>query len=354
MKSILYNRFKKRLSLAAFLIVCILMYSTTIHAQDKKAVRDTTAVKDSTAVEDEPSGPVKVKPVKNTFESIWIIDNQTVLVPIKGTFEMDIMHRFGTVTKGYPDFWGFFAPSNIRLAVAYAPINKLYLGFGITKGNMLWDGSAKYSIITQTPGKYPVSVSYYANMAYDSRKDEDNSLFKYSSDRYSFFNQVLIARKVTEKLSLQIAPSVSHQNSVNGYYTKNDSTGQEIFREMKWDQFAVALSGRYKLTEVTSVMLNYDQPITKHATRNPDPNLSFGLEFNTSSHSFQLFFGNYSYLNPQRNNLFNQNSPFSYDDKTKTHSNLNTDNPETEKDEGTRVKGGQFVIGFNITRLWNY
>lgn len=353
MKSILY-RFKKRLPLAAFLIVCILMYSTTIHAQDKKAVRDTTAVKDSTAVEDEPSGPVKVKPVKNTFESIWIIDNQTVLVPIKGTFEMDIMHRFGTVTKGYDDFWGFFAPSNIRLAVAYAPVNKLYLGLGITKGNMLWDGSAKYSIITQTPGKYPVSISYYANMAYDTRKDPDGSLFKHSSDRLSSFNQLIIARKVTEKLSLQVAPSVSHQNSVNGYYTKNDSTGQEIFREMKWDQFSVALSGRYKLTEVTSLMVNYDQPITKHATRNPDPNLSFGLEFNTSNHSFQLFMGNYSYLNQQRNNLFNQNSPFGYNDLTKTHTNLKTDDPGTEKDEGTKVKGGQFVIGFNITRLWNY
>ena len=62
----------------------------------------------------------KPKPVKNTFESVWIIDNQTVMVPIKKTFEMDIMHRFGTVNNGYEDFWGFFAPSNIRLAVCYS------------------------------------------------------------------------------------------------------------------------------------------------------------------------------------------------------------------------------------------
>lgn len=34
------------------------------------------------------------KPVKNMFESIWIIDNQTVMVPFKNTLEFDIQHRF--------------------------------------------------------------------------------------------------------------------------------------------------------------------------------------------------------------------------------------------------------------------
>ena len=130
----------------------------------------------------------------------------------------------------------------------------------------------------------------------------------------SFFNQLIIARKITNKFSVQVAPSVSHQNSVNGYYTKNDSTGKEIFKEMKFDHFAIAVSARYKLTNVTSFMINYDQPLTKHATHNPNPNLSFGFEFNTSAHSFQLFLGNYSLLNPQRNNLYNTNSPFGYKD----------------------------------------
>jgi hypothetical protein len=294
------------------------------------------AQNDSTATP-EVKRATKVKPVKNTFESVWIIDNQTVLVPIKGTFEMDIMHRFGTVQKGYQDFWGFFAPSNIRLGVSYSPINKLNLGVGITKSNMLWDASAKYSLITQTKGKYPVSVTYYANAAYDTRKDADNSIFKYQTQRISFFNQLIIARKLTNKLSIQVAPSISHQNSVNGYYTKNDSTGKEVFQEMKHDHIAIAVSGRYKLTNVTSLMVNYDQPITKHATHNPNPNLSFGFEFNTSNHSFQLFAGNYSLLNQQRNNLFNANSPFGY-----------------TNGEGKKVGGGNFLIGFNITRLWNY
>ena len=48
----------------------------------------------------------KVKPVKNTFESVLLMDNQTVMVPVKGTFEWDFQHRFGTVKNGSKDLWG--------------------------------------------------------------------------------------------------------------------------------------------------------------------------------------------------------------------------------------------------------
>lgn len=313
-----------RCCFAVLMVLVQLAFLQTGFAQDSAAVSA-------------PASKPKLKPVKNTFQSTWIIDNQTVMVSQKGTFEMDIQHRFGTVAKGYDDFWGFFAPSNIRLGAIYAPVKNLNVGIGITKSNMLWDLNAKYAILRQTKGLYPVSVTYFGDVAYDTRKDADGSIFKYQSQRISFFNQLIVARKISEKLSLQAAVSLSHQNSVNGYYTKNDSTGQEIFKLMNFDHLAVSLAGRYKLTEVTSFIFNLDQPLTKHATNNPNPNISLGLEFNTSNHSFQLFVGNYSLLNPQRNNMFNANNPFDYTTST-----------------GTKVPGGQFVIGFNITRLWNW
>jgi hypothetical protein len=350
MKLKIYKIAKSWLRVASILSVCMLLLNTVLLAQE-----------DSTAVAEETTAPAKVKPVKNTFESVWISDNQTVMVPVKGTMEMDIMHRFGTWNKGYQDFWGFFAPSNIRLGVSYVPINKLNVGIGFTKttasvipqagtssvSGPLWDGSLKYAIITQTKGKYPVSVSYYVNASYNTKKDLNNEIYRYWSDRLSYFHQILIARKVTDKLSVQVAPSLSHHNAVNGYYTKlNDST-LKINRSMEFEHFAVAFSARYKLTNVTSVMVNFDQPITKHATKNPNPSFSFGVEMNTSSHSFQLFFTNFYYLNPAINNMYNSNNPFTYNDKSVT------DDPATAENE-SKVKGGRFLIGFNITRLWNY
>ncbi len=139
------------------------------------------------AKDQEKTAPAKPKPVKNTFQSVWLIDNQTVMVPVKGTLEMDIMHRFGVIEKGYEDLYGLFASSNIRLGLSYVPIDKLNVGFGVTRTSAavsagrspssvtgpVWDGSLKYSIITQTKGVYPVSVTYYANAAYNTKKDPD-------------------------------------------------------------------------------------------------------------------------------------------------------------------------------------
>lgn len=294
------------------------------------------------------------KPVKNTFPSVWIIDNQTVMVPIKKTLEMDFQHRFGVMKNGYQDMYGLFAPANIRLAANYVPIDRLSVGIGITKSNLTWDANVKYAIITQTPEKYFVSVTYFGDMAIDTRSNKDGSLFKYWEQRFSYFHQIIIARKINDKLSIQVAPSLSHQNSVNGYYTKVDSTGNDIYKEMNFNHFAVSVAARYKLTNVTSLIFNYDQPLTQHPSNNPNPNLSMGFEFNTSGHTFQVFFGNYYYLSPQRNNLYNTNSPFPYKDYTKTHPDRYTDDPNTTEDESVKVHGYRFLIGFNITRLWNY
>jgi hypothetical protein len=294
------------------------------------AQTDSTVTENITSEIIEHPVVAKLKPVKNTFASIWLIDNQTVMVPIKKTFEMDILHRFGTINKGYKDFYGFFAPSNIRLGFNYVPINNLLVGLSVTKANMTWEAYGKYALLKQTKGRYPVSITYYANASVDTR-DKEN--FIYWSDRLMYFHQLMIARKVTENLSIQVAPSISHINVVNGYYKtlKTESTGADSIKsvvagEMKHNHLAIAFSARYRLKPAMAVIVNVDQPITKHVSGNPRPNISFGLELSTSAHAFQFFLGNYSQITPQRNNYFNKN------DYTKN----------------------EFLIGFNITRLWNY
>lgn len=261
----------------------------------------------------------KIKPVKNTFGSVWVMDNQSVMVPIKGTLEMDIQHRFGTVDNGKKDAWGIFAPSNIRIGISYAPINKLFVGAGITKERKQVDLNAKYSLFQQTPGKIPVSVAYFGNMVIDVR---DNSNFLHGVDRLSFFNQLIIARKITDKFSAQVAPSFSWFNNVEAYVDEND----KIQKKMNNGHLAISVLGRYKVSEKSAIIAGYDQPLTQHKTNNPHPNICFGFETTTSSHAFQVFFGNYYGIVPQSNNVFNRND----------------------------YRDGQFLIGFNITRLWNF
>lgn len=263
---------------------------------------------------------VKKKVVKNTFVGNWIQDNQTVMIPVKGTLEMDIQHRFGIVNHGYKDLYGIYAPSNIRIGFSYVVKTNIQVGLGFTKDRLQWDLNGKYAIIKQNQkGGWPVSITWFGNVVVDTRGKEN---FVNNGDRLSYFNQLIIARKVTDKFSVQVAPSYSHYNNIDGYV---DASGK-IQPKMKNGHFAIAFMGKYRFTEKTSFMVNYDQPLTQHPMNNPHPNISFGLEMATSGHAFQVFAGNYHNIIPQSNNYFNEN------DFTK----------------------GQFLIGFNITRLWNF
>ncbi|MCF8430220.1 MAG: DUF5777 family beta-barrel protein [Bacteroidia bacterium] len=256
---------------------------------------------------------------RNTFDGNLIIDNQTVMVPIKGTFTADIQHRFGTINNGYEDMIGLFAPSNIRLGVGYVPINKIQLGVGLTKERLMWDFNLKVALLKQLEkGGLPISISYFGNFVVDTRADK---YFVKDGDRLSYFNQLIIASKINRKLSLQIAPSYTHYNNVEGYLSSDGS----IKNKMENEHFAVAFSGRYKVMGEMGILFNYDQPLTQHPTNNPKPNISFGVDFLTTAHSFQIFFGNFQSIVPQANNFFNQND----------------------------FTTSRYLVGFNISRIWN-
>jgi hypothetical protein len=111
--------------------------------------------------------------VKNTFEGNYIIDNQTVMVPIKGTFEFDIQHRFGTIEHGWKDLAGLFASANMLLGFSYVPVKDLQVGFGATNDRMQVDGNLKYALFKQTKdNKMPVSVTLFANSVMDTSKKQ--------------------------------------------------------------------------------------------------------------------------------------------------------------------------------------
>ena len=272
--------------------------------------------------QDEASEDEGIKPVRAPFESSWIIDNQTVVVPEKGTLEVMIQHRFGVVSNGITDLWGIYAPGNIRLGLSYSLFSNLgfggmkgplSIGVGSTKDNRLQDVNLKYAFLQQTRnGRIPVSVTYYGNAVIETVKPQEQLPNRNSSDRLSYFHQIIISRKFSEKLSVQVAPSLSHYNVVAP--------------EMMNDHIAVALAGRYRFSAQSSVIFNVDQPITIHKFYNPQPSVSFGLEVSTSSHAFQIFATNFDAIVPQRNNVYNQNDPW----------------------------GDGFLIGFNITRLWSF
>jgi len=267
---------------------------------------------------------VKEKPERPAFESSFLFDNPTNVLFSKNTLEIQMSHRFGELNDDKNDLAGFYGSANIRIGLTYAIHDRLTVGFGTTKNKNYQDFNWKAALLRQTRSdKIPVSVSYYGNFAIDARS-KNQGLFIETSDRYSFFNQLIIARRFNPKLSLQVAPSVSHYNTV-ATTTRNDMV-------------AIALGGRYKISSQTSVIADYSQPLTKMKLDNPYPGISLGFEFGTSAHTFQLFATNYWGILPQDNYMFNKKAT----------------GLEGTFGFGKQKKSGQYLIGFNITRNYNF
>jgi len=250
------------------------------------------------------------RPVKDMFESGCILNTQTAEIPTANTLEFMIQHRFGKLNSEEFDLLGLYAPSNIRIGLSYSLTNNLMVGFGTTKNNKLQDVNWKYSIIKQTrSGSMPISVSYFGNVSVDARSD----LYPKFTNRLSYYHELIFARKINKRISVQLSPSYSYFNTVDSLIERSG--------------FGVAFSGRVKVREALSVVFEYDQHFTKQIkTVLPvKPNLSFGIETATSAHVFQIFVGTADAISNQHNEMYNTNDFMKKD----------------------------LLIGFNITRLWN-
>jgi len=256
--------------------------------------------------EDSIAAVKEVEYERAAFESTSLIENQTDRVYGKGTIEMIMNHRFGLVS-GTNDLIGIWAPANIRIAVNYSITDRITVGYGTTKDARLQDFCLKASLLKQTvDGKMPVSITYYGNMSISALPKEN---FYHTSDRWSFFNQIIIAKRFSKVFSLQLAPSYSHYNVVDA--------------PMSNDLFAVQFGGRAKVTSTMSILLDVNHPITSQEIA-PKSGFSVGTEFSTVGHAFQIFVSNYRGIVNQQSNMFNQFDFFE----------------------------GDFAIGFNITRTW--
>ena len=272
---------------------------------------------------------VKDKPVRSPFESGYLIDNQTTVIQPVNTLEFAIQHKFGTVENGHSDLWGIYAPANIRLGLSYVVIKNVQVGIGVTKRNMTTDFNAKWTILEQTRNNtVPIALALFGNIAIDGRDKDD---FHEDSDEYTFSNrlssfaQVIVGRKFSDAISLQTSVSFSHYNLINqGNYH---------------DKVGLHLNGRIKVSPQGSIIFNFDAPLNlgyldteAENYNNPEPNLSFGYEISTSTHAFQIYMGNSNGLIQQDIMVNNKNSAF--------------------KDNFIDINN--FMIGFTITRLWNF
>ncbi len=225
---------------------------------------------------------VNAKPayVTGTFKGVHVINMQTVEAPAKGALNFIIMHRFGKLNDGAYNFFGL-DNATIRLGLDYGVTDRFSVGIGRSSYLKTFDAYGKYKLLRQTDGsnKMPVTASLLIGIANYTQKFSDKSYLN-AKYRSAYFTQLLLAKKFSNSISLQLVPTWLHYNLVPTVRDKNDV-------------FALGIGGRVKITKRMSINAEYNfVPDNQLVSADRHNSLSLGLDIETGGHVFQLIFTN--------------------------------------------------------------
>ena len=227
--------------------------------------------------------------VESAFKSLKIVNLESTKLAAKGDFYFIVAHRFGFIDKGFDDFFGL-DNANTQLKFLYGVNDWLTVHIGRSGFQETYDLAAKYRLYAQKENGFPVTIVGFNSVAINSElKEEDYPNLKFEN-RLSYVAQVLISRKFSDKLSLEIAPSVFHENTLRDILDENNTV--ILPNPQDNTQFAVGLGGRYKLTSRWSVNVDYAAHLNRASQSNYKNPLSIGVDLETGGHVFQMHFTN--------------------------------------------------------------
>ena len=251
-------------------VISILMFAIPSSAQDSSLL---SMLNDSLNSHSAPDA------VTSTFKATQIVNTPTIEAPAKRSLQFLIMHRFGKLSAGAYELFGL-DNAEIRFGLDYGLSDRLSIGVGRSSLDKTFDGNFKLKILRQTAGKMPLSVSWYELLTYTSFPKKSDKPFLTPRFRTTYTSELLIARKFSRRLSLQLTPSLIHFNMVATAKDKNNV-------------FALGFGGRIKITNRMSIDAEYNYlPDNQIISSNVYKSLSLGWEIETGGHVFQLVFTN--------------------------------------------------------------
>jgi len=220
--------------------------------------------------------------VSSVFKGLKIINFESTKLVGKGGFYFVVSHRFGSVKNGFENLFG--------LDEAVTHLNFIY---GLTEGinvsasrssnQKIYELASKFRIIKQSE-RFPFSVVGYTSVLANTALSTDNLPKLEFKHRLSYVAQLLISRKVNNKLSLQFTPTFFHDNYVANDFQDNS-------------QFGLIFGGRYKIGKRWSFNLEYGTHLNRAKNSLYNNPLSLGFDLETGGHVFQLHFTNSQFMN---------------------------------------------------------
>lgn len=223
---------------------------------------------------------VKDGPVDDIFRIGSITGMSTVTTLEAKNLNSLIMHNFGLVSTGIEEFYGLDQNAAVRLGFDYGVTDELTIGIGRTSVEDNVDFRAKYLILKQLESdKIPVQIAIKGDVGINTQKNTQLDEFTFQ-ERLNYFASVMIARKFNKQLSLQVAPMVSHFNTV-----KIERAG-EIPENT---HYGLGIGGRYAFDERKAITFEY-LPVIGDRSPGTKNHFALGYEIETGGHVFQMFF----------------------------------------------------------------
>lgn len=215
---------------------------------------------------------------EDAFKGLKIVNFESTKMLHRREFYFVVSHRFGSIKNGIDDFFGLDA-ANTRLQFLYGISDGVGISLSRNSFNKTYETSLKYRLLQQDD-RTPVTVVGFSQAAVNTFLDEALILQPVDfGDRMSFTQQVLISRKVSDRLSLQLMPTFFYEGYVD-------------YAPQEQAQYVMGFGGRYKLSKRVSLNIDYGWHLNR-ATGSPFVNpLSIGVDIETGGHVFQLHFTN--------------------------------------------------------------
>lgn len=231
--------------------------------------------------EDKPKKEI----VKNAFKATRVINSQSMEFLSPGTMDFIILHRFGQISEGMSNFFGLDQAS-MRMALDFGLKDNLMLGIGRSTYKKEVDGFIKYAPVRQStgPGSFPATIAISGGATINTLPWSDPARQNYFTSRLAYYTQLIIGRKFSDEFSLQLSPTMVHQNLVANSSMPNDL-------------FATGIGGRYKVSKRLALTMDYSYlfyGVDMDLYNNP---LSVGVDIETGGHVFQLHFSNSTGMN---------------------------------------------------------
>lgn len=143
----------------------------------------------------------------------------------------------------------------------------------------MYDLGLKTRLVPQEDNGFPFTIAMYDAVGINSALSKDLYPELKFVNRLNYVAQVLVSRKMSEKLSLEVAPTLFHENFVQDDFQKNT-------------QYAVGIGGRYKISNRVAITADYAAHLNRAKESSFVNPLSFGCDIDTGGHIFQLHFTN--------------------------------------------------------------